>query len=216
MNEPTPTDTPAPIIRHISIHICQQCLDGKGSECHTPGCALFLHRVDLPFLRSLYEILPDAPAPSLTGEEVSDKCHNAARNEINDANNGAHAHTWGKHVLALLSTARAQDKAIVDHLAKYWDSQGAGQTIMGRFIPNTTGSFRDSLRSAIDASKPQDEMNSRLPIFKALRALGGELNEQGLFVFGSVDDANAALALIESEFPLEHFQIVLVRAIKVL
>lgn len=28
--------------------ICEPCIKGDGSECHTPGCALWLHRVDLP------------------------------------------------------------------------------------------------------------------------------------------------------------------------
>lgn len=30
-------------IKKIEIALCQACLDGKGDECHTPGCALFLH-----------------------------------------------------------------------------------------------------------------------------------------------------------------------------
>lgn len=32
----------------IEITICRACLDGEGDECHTPECALYLHRVDLP------------------------------------------------------------------------------------------------------------------------------------------------------------------------
>lgn len=30
------------------ITICQGCVDGDGQECHSPGCSLYLHRVDLP------------------------------------------------------------------------------------------------------------------------------------------------------------------------
>jgi hypothetical protein len=45
------------IIRKIIIDICQACLDGVGEECHTPGCALFLHSVDLPIRPEMYEIL---------------------------------------------------------------------------------------------------------------------------------------------------------------
>jgi hypothetical protein len=30
------------------IIICKGCIDGVGQECHSPGCTLFLHRVDLP------------------------------------------------------------------------------------------------------------------------------------------------------------------------
>lgn len=43
-------------LKHIKIIICEACLDGKGQECHTPGCALFLHRVDLPIHPELYEV----------------------------------------------------------------------------------------------------------------------------------------------------------------
>lgn len=28
----------------VQIWLCGLCLDGKGGECHTPGCALFLNR----------------------------------------------------------------------------------------------------------------------------------------------------------------------------
>lgn len=37
-----------PELRQIVLTICQPCIDGEGSECHTPGCALWMHRVDLP------------------------------------------------------------------------------------------------------------------------------------------------------------------------
>lgn len=42
-------------IKKIEIWICEACLKGEGSECHTPGCALFLHRVDLPIMPELYK-----------------------------------------------------------------------------------------------------------------------------------------------------------------
>lgn len=51
-------------LRTIKITICQACLDGVGEECHTPGCALWLHRVDLPIAPELYEIVPDENAES--------------------------------------------------------------------------------------------------------------------------------------------------------
>lgn len=44
-------------LRTIMITICQPCLDGVKSECHTPGCALFLHRVDLPIHPELYTVI---------------------------------------------------------------------------------------------------------------------------------------------------------------
>ena len=46
-------------IKHISIYICEACLNGKGQECHTPGCALFLHSVDLPIDPRLYQVLDE-------------------------------------------------------------------------------------------------------------------------------------------------------------
>jgi hypothetical protein len=44
-------------LRTIEITICQPCLDGEGDECHTPGCALFLHAVDLPINKAQYKII---------------------------------------------------------------------------------------------------------------------------------------------------------------
>jgi len=44
-------------IKVIRIAICEACLAGEGEECHTPGCALFLHSVDLPIFSELYEVI---------------------------------------------------------------------------------------------------------------------------------------------------------------
>lgn len=44
-------------LKRIEIAICEACLDGVGSECHTPGCALWLHRVDLPIHPELYTVV---------------------------------------------------------------------------------------------------------------------------------------------------------------
>lgn len=46
-------------IKRIKIDICEACLKGQGAECHTPGCALFLHRVDIPFTDGTYEVLEE-------------------------------------------------------------------------------------------------------------------------------------------------------------
>lgn len=46
-------------LKSVKIWICQACLDGQGEECHTPGCSLFLHRVDLPIAPGLYEVLAE-------------------------------------------------------------------------------------------------------------------------------------------------------------
>ncbi len=48
------------MLKTIKITICQDCLDGKGQECHTPGCALWLHSVDLPIDERLYEVVAEA------------------------------------------------------------------------------------------------------------------------------------------------------------
>lgn len=47
------------IVKYIAIRICEACLNGEGEECHTPGCALFLHKVDLPIDPRLYTILAE-------------------------------------------------------------------------------------------------------------------------------------------------------------
>jgi hypothetical protein len=41
----------------IEIRICEACLNGEGRECHTPGCAYFLHEVDLPVMPGLYKVI---------------------------------------------------------------------------------------------------------------------------------------------------------------
>jgi len=52
-------------IKVVTMHICEACLDGVGQECHTPGCAMWLHTVDLPFPPGSYEVqreYEDTPA----------------------------------------------------------------------------------------------------------------------------------------------------------
>ncbi len=39
-----------PTLRTVTLDVCDDCLDGKGGECHTPGCVLWLNRApDIPF-----------------------------------------------------------------------------------------------------------------------------------------------------------------------
>jgi hypothetical protein len=47
-------------LKRILIWICEACLDGIGEQCHTPGCALFLHSVDLPIDKRLYYLVEEA------------------------------------------------------------------------------------------------------------------------------------------------------------
>jgi len=58
-------------LQHIKIWVCSPCIDGEGQECHTPGCALFLHRVDLPIHRELIEVIEEHEVDSETGEKTT-------------------------------------------------------------------------------------------------------------------------------------------------
>lgn len=51
------------MLNRIVITVCQRCLDGEGDECHTPGCALWMHRVDIPIDRKAYRVLAREEAP---------------------------------------------------------------------------------------------------------------------------------------------------------
>ena len=53
-----------PDLKLIKIWICEACLRGEGEECHTPGCAFFLHPVGDPIAAELYEVVSTIPAPT--------------------------------------------------------------------------------------------------------------------------------------------------------
>ena len=53
------------LIKQIVIWICEACLKGEVQECHTPGCALFLHAVDLPIYEELYTVLEQCAEATL-------------------------------------------------------------------------------------------------------------------------------------------------------
>lgn len=40
-------------LKTYAMQLCEECIDGIGEECHTPGCVLWLHSVDLPIDRGL-------------------------------------------------------------------------------------------------------------------------------------------------------------------
>ncbi len=46
-------------VKKITICICEACLRGKGEECHTPGCALYLHKIDLPIHSYSYNVIEE-------------------------------------------------------------------------------------------------------------------------------------------------------------
>lgn len=37
-------------VHRVRLDLCEPCIDGVGEECHTPGCDLYLHSVDIPIL----------------------------------------------------------------------------------------------------------------------------------------------------------------------
>lgn len=47
-----------PKVITVQMRICESCLEGVGQECHTPGCALFLHNSPgLPIAREMYRVI---------------------------------------------------------------------------------------------------------------------------------------------------------------
>ena len=45
-------------VKLVKLWLCESCLMGEGEECHTPGCALWLHRCpDFPVMEELYEVV---------------------------------------------------------------------------------------------------------------------------------------------------------------
>lgn len=60
-------------LKYVAMWVCEACLYGEGEECHTPGCALYLHSVDLPIDDRIYKILdefetPEAYSPDKTAQ----------------------------------------------------------------------------------------------------------------------------------------------------
>ncbi len=44
-----------PKLEVVTLVLCADCLDGKGGECHTPGCALWMKRAPDVSIRSNVE-----------------------------------------------------------------------------------------------------------------------------------------------------------------
>ena len=42
-------------VKVYKIFLCDDCIEGAGEECHTPGCTLYLHSVDIPIGKELLE-----------------------------------------------------------------------------------------------------------------------------------------------------------------
>jgi len=47
-------------IKKVEIWLCEECLEGKGDECHTPGCALCFHNSPgHPIHKEFYTVLEE-------------------------------------------------------------------------------------------------------------------------------------------------------------
>lgn len=47
-------------LKLVKIRLCEACLRGDGQECHTPGCALFLHNSPgHPIMEELFEVIEE-------------------------------------------------------------------------------------------------------------------------------------------------------------
>lgn len=67
MSETTDSANDYPL-HEVALTLCEPCINGVGEECHTPGCDLFLHAVDIPILAAQAQI----PRPEQS--EVSGGC----------------------------------------------------------------------------------------------------------------------------------------------
>jgi len=77
---PSPTPSAAqlaeayPELRTVVARICVACIRGEGEECHTPGCILWLHKVDIPIIE---ELLEDADAYATARVQAERAAHEA-------------------------------------------------------------------------------------------------------------------------------------------
>lgn len=47
-------------LKYVKIIICEACLEGMGDECHTPGCAFYLHNsLGFPVGHEMYEVIKE-------------------------------------------------------------------------------------------------------------------------------------------------------------
>jgi hypothetical protein len=49
-----------PYLTEVTLTLCSLCLDGRGGECHTPGCALWMNRApDIPLWHEVNPVILD-------------------------------------------------------------------------------------------------------------------------------------------------------------
>lgn len=65
-----------PKVLRVTIWLCELCLEGKGEECHAPGCALFLHNSPgHPIHKEFYERVDDKDGERLDWLEANKWTH---------------------------------------------------------------------------------------------------------------------------------------------
>ena len=53
-------------VKLVQMWVCEACLNGKGEECHTPGCILYMHNSPGdPLIPELYEVLEEYDVDSI-------------------------------------------------------------------------------------------------------------------------------------------------------
>ena len=59
-------------LKRIEVTICEACLNGERGVCHTPGCALCRHAVDLPIDPLEYIVLEEweDEEPEITRKKI--------------------------------------------------------------------------------------------------------------------------------------------------
>lgn len=68
-------------LKDIRITICEACLDGIGECCWTPGCAMWMHEVDLAFDPRAYEVIQEFEEPVRRAEAAGIKVIRVERGE---------------------------------------------------------------------------------------------------------------------------------------
>lgn len=111
---PAQADEPEIPVRLVQLWLCDLCLDGKGGECHSPGCSLWLNRApDLSLRETPMVTVLDGEQQSMGEQRPSDAA--AARN-LNEAINAE------PQPAPELTAAMAETRELRELLAEVIDS----------------------------------------------------------------------------------------------
>jgi hypothetical protein len=128
------------MLRKIEIIICDKCLNGIGEECHTPGCALYLHRVDLPVDKRLYKIIESYKEKKMEYDPENafekNKCNKC------DGNRGV-CEISGCYESCYIEYLEQQNKQILNALVmvveEKWRKDSPGEVRIKELIESITG-----------------------------------------------------------------------------